>query len=117
MLQEDGFEHFLDKPLRAEELYACLSSLLSVEYEYEESTDETQDHSAGWNRVSVTAELAAQLSGAAERQSLSELRQHIATLASLGTSEADLASHLDKLSRRFDMEAVKRVVQSLRSTP
>ncbi len=116
MLQEDGFEHFLDKPLRAEQLYGCLSSLLSVQYEYEESTDVTQDHSA-WNRVSVTAELAAQLSGAAERQSLSELRQHIATLASLGTSEAGLASHLDKLSRRFDMEAVKDVVQSLRSTP
>lgn len=117
MLQDDGFEHFLDKPLCAEELYSCLSSLLDVEYEYEESTDEPQDHSTEeWDGISVTAELAEQLSGAAERQSLSELRQLINSLASRGASEAKLASHLNNLSRRFDMEAVKHVVQNLRST-
>ena len=61
-LRDDGFEHFLDKPLRAEEVYACLSTLLNVEYEYSTATEETQDLRAQqWDNIAVTAELAAQI--------------------------------------------------------
>lgn len=114
-LQEEGYEHFLDKPVRADELYASLSALLNVEYEYGEAAEDGDQELRGleWDSLSVTAELASQLEGAAERQSLSELKQHIDTLAALGSSEARLASHLQQLSRRFDMAAVKDLVRRL----
>ena len=112
-LQDDGFEHFLDKPLRAAELYACLSALLKVEYDYGEATVVDEEFRAEWDAISVNFELASQLLEAAERQSPSELRKHLDTLASSGGPEADLAAHLIRLSRRFDMEAIKIALRKL----
>ena len=114
-LREEGFEHFLDKPVRAAELYACLSALLDVAYVYDEvaADDAGEPDSFDWKSLSVAAEMAHQLEDAADRQSLTELKQHLEALAALGRPEARLASHLQQLIRRFDMEAVKEIARQL----
>jgi hypothetical protein len=37
---DEGFDGFIDKPVRAERVYQCLSEQLGIDYEYEDTVAE-----------------------------------------------------------------------------
>ncbi len=109
-----GFKGFLDKPLRAEHVYACLSDHLRVEYEYARAEDAPQPAAAAdWTGITLPPELHAGLISAVEAHSITELRQHIDAVETLGEGGKGLAAHLRELVQQFDFEKIKAVLEEI----
>ncbi len=110
---EMGFEEFLNKPLRAEQLYACMAAQLGVEYKYAEVEETPEFEEVDWRGVSLVPELHAALVAAAEEHSITQLQEHIAALEKLGVQEQSLAAQLRLLDRQYDMDGIKAVLQEI----
>ncbi len=107
----DGFDAFLDKPLRTEQIYGSLSELLGVEFESADA-EPARDLSelSDWSGVALPEELAVELQEALKIQSATDLRRGIARVAQLGGKGERLAEHLGELAGRFDMAAIRDVL-------
>jgi signal transduction histidine kinase/DNA-binding response OmpR family regulator len=101
---EQGFETFVDKPFRAERIYACMAQLLGVEYEYDVET--TGENGLDLDGLVLPPELADQLREAADFSSLTELEELLDQVADLGAAGAQLAGRLRQLNQNFDMDGV-----------
>ena len=109
-LTNNGFDRIMLKPLRAEELYACVAELAGIEFEYRDIPTEpvaSADVAASWEGMLLPQELARALVEAAESQSISDLNKQIDELAGLGATGSALAAHLRGLSRSFNMTAIR----------
>jgi hypothetical protein len=110
-----GFRGFLDKPLRAEQIYAYLSEHLGVAYEFAEEADKPEAAEADWTGVVLPADLYADLTSAVEGHSVTQLRQHLGALEGLGAKEKNLATHLGELAQQYDMDGIKVVLEEIES--
>ena len=115
-LTELGFEKILDKPVRAEEVYGCLADQLGATFEYRDAAPSAAAEAPSWTSLTLPAELAESLAKAAEAQSVTELNRLIAAVAELGADGENLATHLRVLSRRFDMKAIREVLDSVETS-
>ena len=113
--QDKGFSGFLDKPLRTEQVYACLSEHLGIAYEFEEEGDAPVNADVDWTELVLPADLHEELTSAARMQSTTELRQHMAALAELGAEGQGLAAHLSELAQQYDMNGIKVVLETVKS--
>ena len=68
--QDKGFAGFLDKPLRTEQVYACLSEHLGIAYDYTEAIDAPVSGDVDWTGVVLPADLHEDLTSAARKHSL-----------------------------------------------
>ena len=109
---EAGFDDFLDKPVRLEQLYACLARLLKVEYEYAEPAREGTAP-LELQGVSLPPELFQHLKNAAELSSVTELEKYLDEVERLGGGASRLATHLRALSQDFRMEEVLAILDRL----
>lgn len=107
-----GFDEFINKPLRAEHIYACLVAQLGVSLKY---VEEVEDVSAveDWTDVVLPAELLTSLVMAAEEHSITQLQANLDILETLGAKEQALAKHLRALDEQYDMEGIKAVLKGL----
>ena len=110
---EMGFNEFLNKPLRAEQLYACLAAQLGVEYDYAEAVAAPVPDVVDWKGAALAPELYAALVTAAEEHSITQLQEHITSLEELGAQEQSLAAQLRLLDQQYDMEGIKAVLQQI----
>ena len=111
---DEGFNAYIDKPLRMGQLYACLADQLGVEFERGPAEErQTRPSAADWGALVLPKDLAEGLDEALTLQSVTDLRRHIAALEKLGKSGGLLAAHLSDLSRRFDMEAIRDVLDGV----
>ena len=110
-----GFRGFLDKPLRAEQIYAYLAEHLGVAYEFAEVADKPETAEADWTGVVLPADLYADLTSAVEGHSVTQLRQHLGALEGLGAKEKNLATHLGELAQQYDMDGIKVVLEEIES--
>ena len=108
-----GFDDFIPKPVRAEQVYACLADLLGVEYEHgrEPTPDDTASSPADWQRVHLPPGLRDRLISAAELYSLTELDRQLAEVERLGPDARRLATHLRGMSERFDMDGILQILR------
>ncbi len=110
---EAGFDDFLDKPLRTEQVYACLSKYLGVEYKYAEEEAAPDGTPPDWRSLTLPSGLYEELISAVERHSITELRKQVDMLEALGAEEQSLAAHLRKLARQYDMDGIKAVLEEI----
>jgi len=118
-LANKGFDRIMLKPLRVEELYACVAELVGVEFEYRDVPTEpvaSSDVVSNWENMVLPQELAGALVEAAESQSISDLNRHIDELAGLGAVGSAFASHLSGLSRSFNMTAIRDLLVRMETT-
>jgi len=109
---EIGFDGFIDKPFRVEQVYACLAEELGVTFEYakkEKEHVEQQD----WTTFTVPLSVYEGLVSAVATHSITDLRKNIDALAAVGDEEQKLAKHLRGLSRQFDMDQIQSVLGQL----
>jgi len=104
---EQGFDGFLDKPLRAAEVYACLAQLLGVSFVYDEeqSAEETD-----WQSTPLSTELYGQLEEAVNMQSITRIKR---LLDAIEADAPPLGSHLRTLVQRYDIRSVKAVLDEM----
>jgi CheY-like chemotaxis protein len=105
-----GFDAFLDKPIRAGRLYACLADLLSVTYEYADSPQEVPPEGAE-TRVDLPEGLAERLRGAATLHRVTELRRCLEEVEALGAQGRGFAARLRALVEAYDMEGILRLLK------
>jgi CheY-like chemotaxis protein len=112
--EEAGFDGFIDKPVRAEVVYGTLAETLGVAFRFAapQSTpaEPPPEESPDWSGIRLPGELARELVSAARRQSITDLNRHFTTLEALGDAEKRLAAHLQELSRKFDMNALRTAI-------
>ncbi|NKB66079.1 MAG: response regulator [Candidatus Latescibacteria bacterium] len=103
---EEGFAGFIDKPFRAERIYACLAQLVGVEYEYDKVEAVEEEDGLDLDGFVLPPELAAQIREAAELSSLTELEGLLDQVAEMDGAGAPLAERLRQLNQDFDMDGV-----------
>lgn len=109
----EGFDDFIDKPLRIERVYECLANLLNLTYEYEEMEIEMQTSESNWEDAIIPDELATQLLNATDIHDITTIRKTLNTVEELGDPEKQLADHLRECCRQFDIEAVRHTLEKL----
>ena len=110
---EVGFDGFIDKPLRVEQVYACLAEELDITFEFAKLAV-VDDEEHDWSVLSIPLSVYEGLVSAVATHSITDLRKNIDILEDVGNDEAMLAQHLRMLSRQFDMEQIQNVLGVLR---
>jgi len=104
---EQGFDDFLPKPFRTDQVYGCLAKHLGVEFDYAEEGDkEKAEKSLDFSDFSLPAELHSKLLEAAELYSVTEMEGYFNEMAELGEEHRKLAEHFRELRRKHDIEAI-----------
>jgi signal transduction histidine kinase/CheY-like chemotaxis protein/sugar lactone lactonase YvrE len=110
-----GFDAFVGKPFRFEEICGCLKRLLNVEFRYAEEAEQTMPVPAidpGTVRLPVA--VLAQLREAAARYSVTRLEQGIASLEKNGDSGRAVAAFLRQQIEQGDVEAIIQFLEKTR---
>ena len=111
---ELGFNGFLPKPFRTEQIYASLAEHLGVEFDYdEESADDGKPFDL--EDIAIPEDLLKKLIQAAELSSVTELEQALDDVEELGPESANLATHLRNLSQDFKMEEILNMLKQIQS--
>ena len=111
---EVGFDDFIPKPFRFEQICECLAKVLEVEYEYEEQTRTDRDAAPEIDVTEVVLPdaLRARLTEAAELYNLTQLNRCIDEVAQLGGDAHPLAEHLRELARNHDMDGIHTILSA-----
>ncbi|OGG45984.1 MAG: hypothetical protein A3F84_17405 [Candidatus Handelsmanbacteria bacterium RIFCSPLOWO2_12_FULL_64_10] len=110
---DEGFDGFIPKPFRAEQVYACLAELLHVEYEYMEPVSPVQEPALDLKAISLPEPLLKRLREAAEMSNVTVLEKTLDEVEKLGTEESRLAAHLRALSQDFKMEEILSILEQM----
>ena len=114
---EAGFDEFIGKPVRVDQLYRCMAELLGVEYEYaEQRTEPEEEKPLELEGMSLPAQLHDRLQAAATVANVTELRQAIEEVAQLDEAEARLARHLQQKCENFDMAAILQALELVKKS-
>ena len=107
-----GFNSFVDKPLRVEQVFASLHECLGVEFVFDETTVQSEAL-PDWSTLELPQDLHENLMLAVDKHSVTELRQYLDVLRDLGPEFHPLASHLRNLTQQFDIEGVGAVLTQI----
>ena len=112
---EGGFDAFIGRPVDTGSLYGCLARVLDLELERAPAPAGEREPRDGTELASfpVPEALWGSLRGAAEEYNVTDLRRHLTRLDELGEGARPLAEHLRRLSRKYDLEAIRAVLDSV----
>ena len=108
-----GFDGFIDKPLRAEKIYQCLSEQLNVTFDMAESLAKANQPDETFADLVISTDLYDNLISAAKEHSITLLGEHIQALKTNYSNTHQLADHLNSLAQQFDMEGVLSVLAAI----
>jgi CheY-like chemotaxis protein len=108
-----GFDAFLAKPFRFEELCDCLRQVASLEldYEPESATPSAEPPVITPEQLTLPSELRQRLVEAASRHSATQLEYGLRELGRLGDFERGAAEHLRHWALQGDFEAVSEFLK------
>ena len=113
--EEAGFDGFIDKPLRTEQVYACMARLLKVRYTYDSGFPaESEGLVADPEKLVLPEPLFKAIKRAVEGHSMTEFRKCLDKMEALDPVGRQVAARLRKLSQRYDMEAISDVLDEIR---
>jgi len=111
---EKGFDDFVPKPFRTEQVYGCLAKHLNVEFEYaEEPAKERAEQSLDFSEITLPKDLHTKLLEAAELYSVTELEGYFNDVAQLGEEHQKLAEYLRDLRQKHDIDGIIDIIQNL----
>jgi signal transduction histidine kinase/ligand-binding sensor domain-containing protein/CheY-like chemotaxis protein len=114
---DQGFDAFLDKPVRAELLFGCLARLLNVHYEYGEAAPVEERAETDFNGATLPSELLARLRDAVATANMTRLMQGLDEVEALGAKEQTLAAHLRALGQNFALAKVAQILAQIGESP
>ena len=118
---EAGFDAFVPKPFRFEQVCGVLADLLGVEFAYRDDRANApaeaaqQTDEVDWSQIVLPADLLAQLRQAAELYDVTNLERHLQAVEQLDDPAPQLAAHLRALRQQLDMEGILAVLHQLRT--
>jgi len=109
-----GFDDFIGKPFRYEQIVECLARLLKVEFVQAPDAARAEADSR-LPDITLPSELIQRLREAAERASATRLAQASAELEMLGEPEAKFARRFSELAQAGDFEGILSVLDSVKA--
>jgi CheY-like chemotaxis protein len=106
---EAGFDYFIAKPVRIEEVCKCLASLLHVEYEY----DDAETPSINIEDIVLPKELLQRIEAAAKVYGTTKLLHCFDEIEQHGEEGYRLAEHLRELNQKSDMKAILDIISKV----
>jgi len=112
-----GFDGFIAKPFRLENICGCLEQLLGATFQYTKVPDNPRPAGAALDlaQLRIPKRLYERLTASAEFYSTTELKQCLQELEKLGEHERYLASRFRELLRSYDMEAMISILAAIKS--
>lgn len=112
-----GFDAFVGKPFRFEEICDCMKRLLPVEFRYAEqvASDGQAVETIDPATVAISSELKRQLQEAAERYSVTKLERGFEELARLDETGRRAATYLRSLVQKGDVDAVAEFLEKVKT--
>ncbi len=107
-----GFNAFVSKPFRAEEIYQCLATLLEVKYEYAEATS-LDTVSLDLSAITLLEDLLSRMKQAAELYSQTEFENYLGEVAQVSAVGQQLAEYLRRLSQSNDMAGITEILSEI----
>ncbi|MBI2925265.1 MAG: response regulator [Verrucomicrobia bacterium] len=113
-----GFDAFVGKPFRFEEVCAVLGRLLNVEFRYAEEEEKTAPATAALDPATVTLPEAVliPLREAAARYSVTRLEKDLSELEQNGETGRAVAAYLRRLVRTGDLDGVSGFLEKVKQT-
>ena len=111
---EGGFDAFIGKPVRSEQIYACLAEFLGVQYEYRQPVEEEKSAAFLPEQISLPLALLESLREAASIHSMTNLKKQFDILEGLGNDGRRLATHLRQLGKRYDLGGIGAVLEKIK---
>ena len=111
-----GFHDFIGKPFRVSRIGDCLTKLLDVEFEYQaaEATPSTKTaDESEFSNLLIPPALAKRLKDSAKAYRMMELGRCLPELRQLGDEGQSLATVLDALNHKGDMNTILQVLDNL----
>ncbi len=110
---EIGFDGFIAKPFRVQEIIEVLIQELGVKFDYEEKNDKKAfDVLAG--NYSVPDELLQEMKSSAELYNITRLEKAIDRLEKLEGDHVHLADHLKAALKAYDMDSIIKLLGKIR---
>ncbi len=111
---EAGCHEFVAKPLRAEQIYGCLTSLLQVEFVCRETAREDAIASEmDLSSMVLPEDLAARLVRAAELHNATVVKNCLNELEKLGPNGLRVGERLRVFLANYDMNSIQRLVEQI----
>ncbi len=107
---ESGFDDFIPKPFKAQQVYTCLANLLHIEYVFETA----ESAPVFFSDIFLPKDLYERLKEAAEITSVTELRNYLQEIESLGETGQRLAEQMRTPIRNYDMETILNILSEIR---
>jgi signal transduction histidine kinase/CheY-like chemotaxis protein len=109
---EAGFDAYIRKPFRIEEVYESLADLLSLEYvrRVQPAAEEAVDD---WQGIELPPELHARLVETVTYRQVTQMEACFGELESIDERGAGLATHLRRLRRQHRMDAILKVLEEI----
>ncbi len=111
---DHGFNAFVGKPFRFDQVCEQLEKLLGVSFEYEEEAAAPTPVTQDWSDVEVPADLLDRLKEAVEFRQVTHMEQGFQELEQLGHRPAELAEQLRRLRQGHQMDAIVPILQTLK---
>jgi len=112
---EAGFDGFIGKPFRLEQVCACLAALLGGEFIYAAPEEKSPEEAEiDWRTVELPTGLVERLWEAAEFRQVTRLEGCFQEMEQLGGEAGRLAAHLRALRQQHDMDSLLALLEGLR---
>jgi signal transduction histidine kinase/DNA-binding response OmpR family regulator len=113
---EAGFNSFISKPFRFEEVYDCLVQFLDVEFEYKQtelSSEEETTPPLDVTQISLPKDLYTRLLEAAELNELTELEEMLKQLRQGDTQQQQLAELFTEFLANYDIDGILETLEKM----
>ena len=110
---EAGFDAFLGKPFRREQIYACLAELLGVEFAYESHPAKTGETLPIQPEIVLPEPLYARLWEAADLSQVTAFERGLEEVQALGVAGRQLAVRLSELNQQYDRDALLALLEGI----
>jgi CheY-like chemotaxis protein len=112
-----GFQEFISKPFRQEEIYDSLSELLGTEFVYEDEAVGQEESPSiqelDLTQISIPEDLYNKIMKSAKLYSITALERNLEELVQNSEVPEQLVGHLKQLVKNYDMDAILKVLESV----
>jgi signal transduction histidine kinase/CheY-like chemotaxis protein len=103
-----GFDGFIGKPFKQEQIYSCLETLLGVRFVFSAAPEPVEEEVFDFSSIELPPDAHKLLKDAIAIHSITQLRSQLDSLESAGGQSQKLVRHLRPLVQKFDLKAVSK---------